>query len=360
VTDDLDPRLRSRLAALAQAVPVAADQAPALRLTRPVTRSRVSGFSALGTAIAVVIVAGLAVVVAGRDGPTASALPAPTGSASAVASATSPASRSPTTEAASSGPSPIPTRPPADLALPYPAGCSAYGLLPRRCAYIVDSALAEAGATASTATVELLGDPMCVGQPAGCIVMRLGGRAFVVRVRVEPATGQPSDHLVVCGRGGESSLACTDTPLIRVSTPIAGYHDVPCGAVPAGEPGSHCATPVPTIAPSAADKALALRVPRLAIAIDHIGTYTVDVGDAVLPNGILTQATATLADDQRSDVIVPQGIQLQVLGPDGKPLENAYAQGWRAGTETVHVRLVFTVASFDPGSTLVLTDIVVR
>ena len=98
----------------------------------------------------------------------------------------------------------------------------------------------------------------------------------------------------------------------------------------------------------------------LAIPINHTGTYAIDLGDAVLPNGILTETTATLADDRRSDVLIPQGIQLQVLGPDAKPLENAYAQGWRSGTETVHVRLVFTVGSFDPGATLELTNIGVR
>ncbi|HEX5465807.1 MAG TPA: hypothetical protein VFW92_03935 [Candidatus Limnocylindrales bacterium] len=183
---------------------------------------------------------------------------------------------------------------------------------------------------------------------------------FVVRVRVIATSGSASDHPVFCGLGSETSMLCSDTPLIRVSTPISSYHDVPCGPGPGGEPGSRCATPVPTIAPPAAADADPLEVAATTIPIDHVGPYSVDMGDALLPNGILSQTTATLTDDRRSDVLIPQGIHLEVLGPDGKPLENAYAQGWRPGIERVDVRLDFTVEAFDAGATLEITDIVVR
>jgi hypothetical protein len=156
---------------------------------------------------------------------------------------------------------------------------------------------------------------------------------------------------------GDTSLLCTDTPWIRVNSPMSGYHDVPCGAEPA--PGG-CASPVPTIAPSAAGKAVALRVPAVTITIDHAGTYAVDLGDAVLPNGILTRASAMLADNRRADVLIPKGIRLEVVGEDGKLLLNAYDHGWRPGTERVHVRLRFAVESFDPGATLEITDVLVR
>ncbi len=254
--------------------------------------------------------------------------------------------------------SPAATRPAADVALPYPEACPVYGLSPRRCAYIVDWALGGAGVRGQPASIELLGDPVCDGKPAGCVAVRT--MAFVVRVRVVSQAGRESDHPVFCGVGGEASMLCSDTPLIRVSGPMGGYHDVPCGSVPGGEPGSHCATPLPTIAPGAAADAEALRVPSVAVVIDHLGSYAIDLGDAVLPNGILSEATATLADDRRADVLIPEGIRLEVLGPDGKPLENAYAQGWQKGIETVHVRLVFTVESFDPGASIAITDIVVR
>ena len=118
--------------------------------------------------------------------------------------------------------------------------------------------------------------------------------------------------------------------------------------------------PVPTIAPSAEAKAVPLSVPSLTIPIDHTGAYVVDVGDAILPDGILSDASATLANDRRVDVLIPQGIQLEIVGEDGQPLVNLYTHGWRAGTERVHVRLVFTVESFEPSSTLEITNVVVR
>ena len=70
--------------------------------------------------------------------------------------------------------------------------------------------------------------------------------------------------------------------------------------------------------------------------------------------------TATLADNTRSDVLVPDGIHLEVIGEDGKPLVSAYEHGWRAGTEQVHVHLVFSVESFEPRTTLTITSVVVR
>lgn len=364
MTDDLDRRLRARLGKLAQAVPVTDESAATIRLSDPATRSQVAGFSVLGTIVAAVIVVGLAIAVAGRDQPLASGSPTAGVATSPSATDASPSTATPTPlPTATEAPTPQPTRPPADVGLPYPDGCPAYNLSPRRCAYIVDWALREAGVPGDGATVQLLGDPECVKQPADChSIVRLGGGDFVVRVRVVPATGKPSDHSVFCGGfGTDATMLCTDTPVIRVSSPTNGYHDVPCGPAPGGEPGSHCATPLPTIAPAAAEKAVPLRVPSVTIAIDHAGTYAIDVGDAVLPNGILSEATATLADDHRTDVLIPNGIWIEIVGPDGKPLDNAYIHGWHSGTETVHVRLVFSVESFDPpGTTLEITNVVVR
>jgi hypothetical protein len=359
--DELNRRLRSRLAALAEAVPVSSEPIRLARLSTPATRSRVSGFSTLAAAAGVIVVVGLAIAIGGRGGPPAAGSPAPALTASPAGSATGSATASPSPAVTpTTQPSNEATRPPADVALPYPDGCPAYGLSPRRCAYIVDWALAQAGLTANDATVQLLGDPLCVGQPAGCVdTTRLGG-TFVVRVRVTPASGAWTDHPVFCGIGGDASLLCTDTPVIRVMSPMSGYHDVPCGPVPGGEPGSNCATPMPTIAPSAQQSAVPLRVPTVTIPIDRTGAYEVDLGQAVLPNGILTEASATLVDNTRSDVLIPEGIQLEVIGEDGKPLVNAYDHGWRAGTELVQVRLVFSVESFEPGTTLTITDVVVR
>lgn len=353
--DDLDRRLRTRLELLADAVPLS-ERSPLGPLPRATTRARASGFSALAAATSVVLVVGIAIVAAGRGAP-APFSPHPLASPSPIETQAGTPLPSPT---ATSTPAPtsLPSRPPADVALPFPDGCPAYDLAPRRCAYIIGWALAQAGETADDATTWLLGDPECDGQPAGCAVLRT--TAFIVRIRVIPTVGRPSDHPVFCGLGGEATMLCTDTPLVRVRTPIAGYHDVPCGPTPGGEPGSACATPLPTIAPAAARKAVPLEVGRIAIPIDHDGAYSIDLGDAVLPNGILTEATATLVDERRSDVLIPDGIRLKVVGADGKPLENAYTHGWRRGTERVHVRLVFSVESFDPGVVLELVNVVVR
>jgi hypothetical protein len=125
-----------------------------------------------------------------------------------------------------------------------------------------------------------------------------------------------------------------------------------------GEGG--CASPLPDIDPAVTDRAVPLSVPSLTIPIDHEGPYAVDAGTATLPNGVLSETAVTLTDDTRVDVLIPAGIRLEVIGEDGNPMSNKYDHGWRAGLETVRVRLVFDVDSFDPGAELVLTDLLVR
>jgi hypothetical protein len=336
-------------------VPVKVEAAVA-PLGSPPVRSRLTGFGPLTTAAAVVLIAGLGLVLLNRGpDPTPGGSPLPVASASASPTATIAPSLAPTI-AISPTPQAPPTRPPATVALPYPDGCAAYGLSARRCAYIVDWALAEAGVTADPATIELLGDPACEGKSPDCrTVTRLGG-SVIVRVRVIPASGAMSDHTVFCGLSNLTTFFCTETPRILLRAPMNGYHDLPC---PGGENGP-CATSMPTIAPAAAAQAVPLDVSSLTVPIDHAGPYVVDTGEAVLPNGILSEATASLPNDTRLDVLIPEGIRLEVLGEDGEPLVNIYDHGWRTGTETVRVRLVFTVESFDPGTTLVFTGIVVR
>ena len=361
MTDDVDPRLRPRLAALAEAVPLRPDTIRPVRPESPV-RSRLRGAPGL-VVVAVVlscVVVGIAFDAAGRvsrNGTPPPAITAPGGGVGSPGPSRIPAA---TTSSPEPSPTPRMTRPPSGVALPYPDGCPAYGLSPRRCAYIVDWALRQAGVPASDAEIELLGDPDCDGQSSPCIpTVRLGGNSFVVRVRVIPATGDPSDHSVFCGLlGSDRSFLCTEMPRIVVGSPMGGYHDVPCGPEPA--PEGVCATPPPPIAPAAAEKSRALRVRSLDVAIDHVGTYSIDIGAAILPNGVLSEASASLADPYRNDVLIPEGIQLQVVGEDGDPIVNAYQHVWHRGVERVTVRLVFTVEALDRPTTLELTDVVVR
>src|SRR5450759_4839045 len=216
--DELDSRLRSRLRALADAVPVSAQPVHRVPSARPVVRS--TGFSPLLAGAAVIAVAVLSVILLGRaPGPAttttspAPGIPSPSPSQAAASPSTSiplaagaqlrveilveegcPQTEGGTCRYAAtlagpdgqtrsvptSGdrlviepggyrlaveerlgtdvaravfrrgscvvqiddgqatPSPAATRPPADLALPYPEGCPAYNLSTRRCAYVVD------------------------------------------------------------------------------------------------------------------------------------------------------------------------------------------------------------------------------
>ncbi len=252
-----------------------------------------------------------------------------------------------------------PTQPPAGIGLPYPDGCAAYRLSIRRCAYIVAWAEGQVGIDPSSrVTVELLGDPLCAAGTTNCGIVRT--TTFIVRVRLIAPDGASADYPVFCGIGGDRSLLCTETPVIGRSSPtISGYHDVPC----AGEaPENPCASPVATADPSAVRSAVPLEVPRLEIPIDHTGEYVIPVGEAVLPNGILTEATFGVEDESPTDLLVaPEGVYLEVTSLEGgPPFVNAYDHGWRPGTERVRVDLRFTVESFDPGAVLVVTTIVVR
>ena len=248
-----------------------------------------------------------------------------------------------------------PTLPPVDVALPYPDGCAAYELSERRCAYIVEWAREQAElGDGQDASVELLGDPDClppVPDRASCPIRSM---EFIVRIRVTEPEGDWSDHPVFCGIGGAYTLLCTDEPRIEARSPMEGYHDVPCS----GEaPEAPCASPVPSIQPAAAADAKALEVATLDIPIDHVGSYSIPVGQAVLPNGILSEAEFHLGDDTPSDLLLTHdGIRLTVESLDGgPPFQNIYLHGWRPGTERVQATLTFEVEWFEPGAVLRVT-----
>lgn len=243
----------------------------------------------------------------------------------------------------------------------YPDACATFQLSQRRCDYIVNWARRDAGlGEADPAAIELLGDPACPGSRDArpCGIMRT--MAFVVRVRVIPADGEPSDHPVFCGILSAYTLLCTDRPKIRVITPTTnGYWDVPCS----GEaPDAPCAPPIPTIDPAAASGARAFSVSDLHIPIDHVGPYSIALGEAILPNGVLTDATLTLADDSPANLLLEGGrVELVLSSLDGGlPFENAYTHGWRPGTERVAVTLEFSVEWFEPGAELVVAEATVK
>ena len=123
------------------------------------------------------------------------------------------------------------------------------------------------------------------------------------------------------------------------------------------------ATPLPTIEAAAAVSAEPLTIARVDVPLDHVGEYEVSLGDATLPNGILTEATFGFVDDWPPGVSISSGevwLHVRSREPDGKLFDNYYNHGWRAGTERVEAVLVFTVDHVDPGAVLPIRDVVVR
>jgi hypothetical protein len=246
------------------------------------------------------------------------------------------------------------------VGLPYPEGCAAFELTARQCDHIVNRLGNELHVDRSTVRdIRLLGDPGCDGVAEdGTKVLCMSTMALVVRVRFIQDDGHVLESAQYCGVGAEYDLGCTDPPTIRLSAPtLSGYQDVPC----AGEPPDGCASAVPTIDPAVAPKRRPLEIASLDVPLDHVGHFDIPLGNAVLPNGVLTEGSFALADDAQRDFLLVDGVvSLVVSGPDGKPVWNVYEQGWRAGTETVDAHLVFDVESLDPGAVLHVRDVAVN
>jgi hypothetical protein len=137
-----------------------------------------------------------------------------------------------------------------------------------------------------------------------------------------------------------------------------GYRDVPC----AGEAPEHpCASPLPSIDPAAATQSEPLVIDSLDVPIDRTGPYEVRLGQATIPNGILSDASFSLGDDSPGDLLLDGALVLSVESLDGgPPFDNLYRHGWRPGTERVRVTLTFRVEWFEPGAALGIRDLVVE
>ncbi|MDQ6794629.1 MAG: hypothetical protein M3067_07420 [Chloroflexota bacterium] len=246
-----------------------------------------------------------------------------------------------------------------EVPLPYPAGCAAFELSPRRCQAILNWVVAQTGSSGRALTaVELLGDLGC-GNSDPNVLCKNGGGRLVVRMRLHFADGGSAEQSVGCGIDSQYSILCTETPEIRVGSIADGYRDVPCG----NENGVGCGSPLPSGDPAALAAARPLRMPALDIPIDHIGHYQFDVGQATLPNGVLGAAEFRLANHKTQAVLVTEdGVSLRIRSADpaGKPFENYYLRGWHPGPEDVIVSLQFDVMAFDPGALLQVRDLVVQ
>ncbi len=243
-------------------------------------------------------------------------------------------------------------RPTGDAAVPYPDGCAAFDLSPRRCEAVLGWILQQAHAeTKAIASVDLLGDPGCGAENSGPHIQCVRTTSFVVRMRVHFVDGGVVEESKFCGVESNYSYLCTENPEIRVSgSTYGGYWDT-TGATP------------PPLDPAAVAAAKPLHVDKLDIAIDHVGHYEVVAGKATIPMGIIQRGTFILEDPQPANVRVTEdGVILQIVSttPGAKPFFNLYEHGWHAGTEEVQANLVFDVVEFEPGATLGIRNLVVE
>jgi hypothetical protein len=144
---------------------------------------------------------------------------------------------------------------------------------------------------------------------------------------------------------------------VAVDYHTRGYWDVACGGeAPGGEP-TDCQTPVPSPPTDAPRRALL--VDRLPITIDHTGHYDVSVGQAILPDGYLTEARFRVAGDALPGITAPDGIVLDLRSADsaGRPFDNVHSHGVHPGPETVDVHLVLDVTALDRPTTVTVAGV---
>ncbi len=189
-------------------------------------------------------------------------------------------------------------------------------------------------------------------QPTSHLGMYSGGPPVDVSVTLRDG----SVHRLDMNCGGISGNQCADDPHLGTSSVMnpGGYYDGTEAQLLGGRP---------SIAPDSLADAMPLRMARVDIPIDHTGPYEVSIGQARLPNGILTTVDYALVDDWPAGIsIVDGGVGLDIRSLDegGKPIRNIYEHGWHLGSERVEAVVVFDVAHFDPGAMLGIKDVVVR
>jgi hypothetical protein len=220
-----------------------------------------------------------------------------------------------------------------------------------RCLAMTDTAAMQLHKTREDiVSIDIVPDPTPeVRDGVTIIEIRSGGPPIDLIVTL--ADGTITQTTLVCF--GVSEPACFDDPKIEphAMSKEGGYHDRTADA-----------TPVPSAAPDALEMAVELRVDRVDIPIERTGRHEIVLGEAWLPNGLLTTADFALVDDWPPGVtILAGGVSLEVRPmTGGQPIRNIYEHGWREGIEGVEAVLVFDVFRFDPGATLSIQDVVVK
>ena len=289
-------------------------------------------------AVSLLVVGSIAGCTAAADEPSAA------GSAPSAAS-------SPVAPAPSASSSAVADEPPADS---QPCR-ELYSI--QTCLAMTDEAASQSGRTRDDVTaIDIV--PFPTRDADGALIIRSGGGFYA---RVTFSDGTTSD-VAMCA-GIPSGPSCMEEPRLEARSVLAdsgGYHDVPCADPP---PPEGCGNPLPTLEPAAVKAAVPLTLDRVSIPIDHVGAYEVRLGEASLPNGVLSAASFGFTDPWPLDVSLGQGvawIDIRSLEPDGKPFQNYYLHGWRPGVERVEAVLVFDVLWFENGALLGISDVEVR
>ncbi len=171
--------------------------------------------------------------------------------------------------------------------------------------------------------------------------------------------------------GGQVSQQLRAAPHEYLQMPSLGGADVACSTTdPAGNPtGCIVPTPLPTYEPAALAASAPLKVGSLDVPLT-VGPKSIYVGQATIANGVLHQATFTLAGIPDGVVgVAPTGFTVaDAITLDVRPANSKlppftggpYARGWHSGTEVVNVYLVLDVTSVQPGATLEVRNLVVQ
>jgi len=184
------------------------------------------------------------------------------------------------------------------------------------------------------------------------------GGYMIARVRFHLASGGERTEEIWCiGIGNSADLPCTKDPTIGIGAGDVD-HDVPCTGD--GDPPTGCATLPPTPRPEIQALARPLRVPVLDIPLDHLGPYTIEVGEAGLPDGAFTRSAASVVDERPESFWIRHArIEIEPIDPKRPPVGSIYREPFD-GVEPVRVTLVFDVTEFSPGAVLQVRDIVVE
>lgn len=262
-----------------------------------------------------------------------------------------PAESLPTSDDASPGATTMPDPSPASILRPQivAADCAALGLGEGRCSAVVEQARAAMDLAWTKIAQVHLAKPTAVRE-------LWIGVADVTFTLVDGSTRlAPTAGCYVTA--ADTDPACADHPALVLEMPFgdtSSYSDVPCG-----NSGDACPTPLPSIDPGAASVPLQIPSRDYALSVGHMEIL---VGQATIPNGVLSDARFALADPTTTAFAVDGAITLTLrpVDPAGKPFDNAYQHGWHEGSEVVTVYLEFDVLSMTSGATLEVRDLVVR